>query len=165
MQLQRGEAGGAFMGGFIHVFIQKSTLTLYHNPLKVHMHDRADQNLPCAYKPNPLNKRHGEFAHNMQLRQSCVHTGVVIQADWLSQQTLHQGRAYMHLLIPLTRQYHYTAPQHAQTELANLLNMLPISRSTAQCHLSSSELVLAASSELDVPTFPVCVSMKVAWLF
>lgn len=32
-------------GGFIHVFLHKSTLTLYHNPLKVPTHDRADPNL------------------------------------------------------------------------------------------------------------------------
>lgn len=39
--------GDLFMSLFFS-FLQKSTLTLYHNPLKVPTHDRADQNLQCA---------------------------------------------------------------------------------------------------------------------
>lgn len=68
MQLQGGEAGEVFMGGFIYVFLQKSTLTLYHNPLKVYTHDRADQNLQCA-KAQPLNKRQvKQYAAASELR-------------------------------------------------------------------------------------------------
>lgn len=84
------------MEGFIYVFLQKSTLTLNHNPLKVPTHDRADQNLLCA-KAQPLNKRQVKFAHNVQLHQSCVDTRVVIRSDRMSQQATRkppQGSVY-----------------------------------------------------------------------
>lgn len=83
-------------------FLQKSTLTLYHNPLKVPTHDRADQNLQCA-SAQPLNKRQVKFAHNMQLHQSSAHTRVVIHTNRLSQHATRKAPpprgANVHLLI------------------------------------------------------------------
>lgn len=58
-------------GGLVYVFLQKSTLTLFHNALYVPTHDGADQNLRCA--KNPTLKTSEICTHyTVQLHQSCV---------------------------------------------------------------------------------------------